>query len=34
MNPLDTLGLPLERDTPGGFEVKAGQLTLAVWNPA
>ena len=28
-----TLGLPLERDTPGGFEVRAGQVTLAVWDP-
>jgi catechol 2,3-dioxygenase-like lactoylglutathione lyase family enzyme len=27
---LDTLGLPLDRDTPTGFEVKAGQVTLGV----
>ena len=31
---LETLGLPLDRDVPtGGFEVTAGQLTLAVWEP-
>jgi catechol 2,3-dioxygenase-like lactoylglutathione lyase family enzyme len=30
---LETLGLPLETDTPVGFEVKAGQLTLSVWEP-
>jgi catechol 2,3-dioxygenase-like lactoylglutathione lyase family enzyme len=30
---VETLGLPLERDTPGGFEVAAGQVTLAVWDP-
>jgi predicted enzyme related to lactoylglutathione lyase len=27
------LGLPLERDTPTGFEVGAGQVTLGVWAP-
>ena len=30
---VGTLGLALERDTPGGFEVAAGQVTLAVWDP-
>ncbi len=30
---LETLGLPLETDTPFGFEVKAGQVTLSVWEP-
>ena len=30
---LDTLGLPLDRDTPTGFEVTAGQVTLGVWEP-
>ena len=30
---VDTLGLPLERDTPTGFEVAAGQVTLGVWEP-
>jgi catechol 2,3-dioxygenase-like lactoylglutathione lyase family enzyme len=30
---LETLGLPLDRDTPVGFEVKAGQVTLGVWQP-
>jgi catechol 2,3-dioxygenase-like lactoylglutathione lyase family enzyme len=30
---LETLGLPHETDTPVGFEVKAGQLTLSVWEP-
>jgi catechol 2,3-dioxygenase-like lactoylglutathione lyase family enzyme len=30
---LETLGLPLETDTPVGFEVKAGQVTLSVWEP-
>jgi catechol 2,3-dioxygenase-like lactoylglutathione lyase family enzyme len=29
----ETLGLPLERDTPVGFEVRAGQVTLGVWEP-
>ena len=31
---VDTLGLPLDRDTPAGFEVFAGQVCLSVWNPA
>ncbi len=30
---LETLGLPHETDTPVGFEVKAGQVTLSVWEP-
>jgi catechol 2,3-dioxygenase-like lactoylglutathione lyase family enzyme len=31
---LETLGLPLDRDVlTGGFEVTAGQVTLAVWEP-
>lgn len=30
---VETLGLPIERDTPGGFEVAAGQVTLAIWDP-
>ena len=30
---VDTLGLPLERDTPAGIEVTAGQVTLGVWEP-
>jgi catechol 2,3-dioxygenase-like lactoylglutathione lyase family enzyme len=30
---LETLGLPHETDTPVGFEVKAGQLTLSVLEP-
>jgi predicted enzyme related to lactoylglutathione lyase len=30
---VDTLGLPLERDTPTGFEVAAGQVTLGIWQP-
>jgi hypothetical protein len=25
--------IPLERDTPTGFEVTAGQDTLGVWEP-
>ena len=29
----ETLGLPLERETPTGFEVRAGQVTLGVWEP-
>jgi predicted enzyme related to lactoylglutathione lyase len=29
----DTLGLPYEREQPGGFEVKAGQVTLGIWSP-
>ena len=30
---IETLGLPHETDTPVGFEVKAGQVTLSVWEP-
>jgi catechol 2,3-dioxygenase-like lactoylglutathione lyase family enzyme len=30
---VDTLGLPLETETPSGFEVAAGQVTLGVWQP-
>jgi catechol 2,3-dioxygenase-like lactoylglutathione lyase family enzyme len=30
---LRTLGLPLDRDTPAGFEVTAGQVTLGIWEP-
>jgi catechol 2,3-dioxygenase-like lactoylglutathione lyase family enzyme len=30
---VETLGLPLETDTPVGFEVKAGQVTLSIWEP-
>src|SRR4051812_7511333 len=30
---VDTLGLPLERDTASGFEVSGGQVTLSVWQP-
>ena len=30
---LETLGLPFDRDLPIGFEVKAGQVTLSVWEP-
>jgi catechol 2,3-dioxygenase-like lactoylglutathione lyase family enzyme len=30
---LETLGLPLDRDTPSGFEVMAGQLCLSIWQP-
>jgi catechol 2,3-dioxygenase-like lactoylglutathione lyase family enzyme len=30
---LETLGLPLDRDTPAGFEVHAGQVTLSIWEP-
>jgi predicted enzyme related to lactoylglutathione lyase len=29
----ETLELELERDTPGGAEYKAGQVTLALWDP-
>jgi catechol 2,3-dioxygenase-like lactoylglutathione lyase family enzyme len=29
----ETLGLPLERDRPSGFEVRAGQVTLGIWEP-
>jgi catechol 2,3-dioxygenase-like lactoylglutathione lyase family enzyme len=31
---VDTLGLPLDRDTPVGFEVFVGQICLSVWNPS
>ena len=30
---LEQLGLPLERTTPSGFEVTAGQVTLGIWTP-
>jgi catechol 2,3-dioxygenase-like lactoylglutathione lyase family enzyme len=30
---LEILGLPLDCETPVGFEVTAGQLTLSVWDP-
>src|SRR5437764_15031573 len=30
---VDTLGLPLERETASGFEVSAGQVTLGIWQP-
>jgi catechol 2,3-dioxygenase-like lactoylglutathione lyase family enzyme len=30
---VETLGLPLDRDTPVGFEVFLGQVCLSVWNP-
>ena len=30
---VEKLGLPFERDTPTGFEVKAGDVTLGVWDP-
>jgi catechol 2,3-dioxygenase-like lactoylglutathione lyase family enzyme len=30
---VDTLGLPFDRETPTGFEVTAGQVTLGVWDP-
>ena len=30
---VETLGLLLERETPTGFEVAAGQVTLSVWEP-
>src|SRR5436190_11052930 len=29
----DTLGLPIERETPLGAEFRAGQVTLEVWTP-
>jgi predicted enzyme related to lactoylglutathione lyase len=31
---VETLGLPLERVTPTGIEVKAGQVTFGIWAPA
>ena len=30
---LETLGLPLDNDRGVGFEVRAGQLCLSIWNP-
>src|SRR4051794_9115323 len=30
---LETLGLPLDRETPAGVEVTAGQVTLGIWEP-
>jgi catechol 2,3-dioxygenase-like lactoylglutathione lyase family enzyme len=30
---VETLGLPHEGDNPIGFEVRAGQVTLGVWQP-
>jgi catechol 2,3-dioxygenase-like lactoylglutathione lyase family enzyme len=30
---LETLGLPLDREMRAGFEVKAGQVCLSVWEP-
>jgi catechol 2,3-dioxygenase-like lactoylglutathione lyase family enzyme len=30
---LDTLGLPLDRETPTGIEVTCGQVTLGIWEP-
>jgi catechol 2,3-dioxygenase-like lactoylglutathione lyase family enzyme len=30
---VETLGLPLETESPSGFEVTAGQVTLGVWEP-
>ena len=29
----ETIGLPLERDTPVGAEFRAGQVTLGIWQP-
>ena len=29
----ETLGLPFEHETPAGFEVSAGKVTLSVWQP-
>jgi predicted enzyme related to lactoylglutathione lyase len=31
---VETLGLPLERVTPTGVEVRAGQVTIGIWEPA
>ena len=31
---LETLDLPLIRETRAGFEVTAGQVTLGIWEPA
>ena len=30
---VETLGLPLERETATGFEVAGGQVTLGIWQP-
>jgi predicted enzyme related to lactoylglutathione lyase len=30
---VETLGLPLDRETSAGLEVTAGQVTLGIWNP-
>jgi predicted enzyme related to lactoylglutathione lyase len=30
----ELLGLPHEKDTPGGAEYRAGQVTLGIWAPA
>jgi catechol 2,3-dioxygenase-like lactoylglutathione lyase family enzyme len=30
---VETLGLALDRDTPAGVEVTAGQVTLGIWEP-
>ena len=30
---VETLGLPLDRETPTGIELTAGQVTLGVWEP-
>jgi catechol 2,3-dioxygenase-like lactoylglutathione lyase family enzyme len=30
---VETLGLELEGETPAGFEVRAGQVTLGIWEP-
>jgi predicted enzyme related to lactoylglutathione lyase len=29
----ETLGLPLEKDRPGGAEYRAGQVTVGIWDP-
>ena len=29
----ETLGLPVEKDSPGFAEFKAGQVTLSIWEP-
>jgi|SRR4051794_19823381 catechol 2,3-dioxygenase-like lactoylglutathione lyase family enzyme len=30
---VETLGLPVDRETPAGVEVTAGQVTLGIWEP-
>jgi catechol 2,3-dioxygenase-like lactoylglutathione lyase family enzyme len=30
---VETLGLPIDRETPAGVEVTAGQVTLGIWEP-